>query len=189
MKSSTTIMTSLAKRAGVIALAATLGITAFAGTAFAYFTANTQASGGHPIQLGYSSEIGEEIVDGNKNITMENTGNTDIMVRIHLFYGTGVNNNVTVTVPGEKTESGWSLDKNSGAWVYDKVLKPGESTKSLWVDVKAAKGTDLANFDVTVIGQTSPIYYDEAGNPVPYLWTDADPNGGITPVPQPEDEN
>lgn len=188
MRSSTTIMTSLAKRAGVIALAATLGVTAFAGTAFAYFTANTQASGGHPIELGYSSEITEDIENGNKNITMVNTGNTDIMVRVQLFYGTGINNNVHVTVPGEKTESGWSQG-DEGAWTYDQVLKPGESTSSLWVDVKADEGTDLSSFDVTVIGQTSPVYYDEAGEPVPYLWVDADPNGGTTPVPQPEDEN
>lgn len=171
MSKNSTIMTSLAKRAGVIALSATLGVTAFAGTAYAYFTSHTQAAGSHPIELGYSSEINEDIVDGNKDITMVNTGDTEIMVRIQLFYGTGVNNNVKITVPGENTveNSGWSQEAD-GVWVYEHVLQPGESTHSLWVDVEADEGTDLSNFDVTVIGQTSPIYYDENGKAVPYLW-------------------
>lgn len=172
MSKNSFIMTSLAKRAGVIALSATLSVAAFAGTAYAYFTSHTQAAGSHPIELGYSSEVVEDIVDGNKNISMVNTGDTEIMVRVQLFYGTGVNNNVKVTVPGAATTSvsGWSQGDN-GVWNYAHALQPGESTNSLWVDVEAAKGTDLSNFDVTVIGQTSPIYYDEDGNPVPYLWS------------------
>lgn len=175
MSKNSTIMTSLAKRAGVIAISATLGVAAFAGTAYAYFTSHTQATGSHPIELGYSSEVKENIVEGNKNITMMNTGDTEIMVRIQLFYGTGVNENVKVTVPGANTaeNSGWSQDAND-VWTYERVLQPGESTNSLWVDVEATGGTDLSNFDVTVIGQTSPIYYDESGKAVPYLWKTQD---------------
>ncbi len=183
MSKESTIRSSLAKRAGVIALSVTLGMTAFAGTAFAYFTSNTQATGGHTIQLGYSTDVNEEIVDGNKRISMTNTGNTDVMVRIQLFYGTGVNNSITVEIPGAE---GWT---NTGdTWTYSEVLMPGASTTVLPVNVTAKEGTDLSSFDITVIGQTSPVYYDEDGNAVPYLWQTQASGGEVTPV-NPDDQN
>lgn len=174
MSKKSTIMTSLAKRVGVIALSATLGMTAFAGTAFAYFTANTQASGGHQIKLGYSSEIDEgPMTDGNKEIVMYNTGDADIMVRVQLFYGSGVNGNITVETPGAE---GWTKSGETGQeiWTYNKVLTPkgtaDDHTTILPVNVSAKGDVDLSNFDVTVIGQTSLAYYDEDGTAKAVLW-------------------
>ena len=181
MKKEPTIMTSLAKRVGTIALCTALGMATVGGTAYAYFTSNTQASGGHTIELGYSSEIKEGIEDGSKNITMENTGNTEIMVRVQLFYGTGVNGSITVREGADGTDTGWS--QKDGMWVWEGVLAPHATTGSLMVDVEATAGTDLSNFDVTVIGQTSPVYYNEKNEPVPYLWQTAAPDGKTTPVP------
>lgn len=183
MSKESTIRSSLAKRAGVVALTAALGMATLTGTAFAYFTSNTQATGGHTIQLGYSTDVNEEIVDGNKRISMTNTGNTDVMVRIQLFYGTGVNNSITVGTPGAE---GWT---NAGdTWTYSEVLAPGASTTVLPVNVTAKEGTDLSNFDVTVIGQTSPVYYDEDGKAVAYLWQTQASGGEATPV-NPDDQN
>lgn len=175
MKTKTDVMMNLAKRSITIAIAIALCMTVCAGTAFAYFTSNAKASGGHTIALEYSSNTNETIVDGNKQISMQNTGSADIMVRIQLFFGTGVNNNIAVETPGA---DGWSKTGTTGSevWTYSKVLAAGESTSILPVNVSAAEDVDLSNFDVVVIGQTSPVHYDEAGVPVPYLWTSADPN-------------
>lgn len=175
METKTDVMMNLAKRSITIAIAIALCMTVCAGTAFAYFTSNAKASGGHTIALEYSSNTNETIVDGNKQISMQNTGSADIMVRIQLFFGTGVNNNIAVETPGA---DGWSKTGITGSevWTYSKVLAAGESTSILPVNVSAAEDVDLSNFDVVVIGQTSPVYYDEAGVPVPYLWTSADPN-------------
>ena len=168
MKKESTMMTNLAKRAVAVGLCATLGIAACTGTAFAYFTANTQASGGHPIELGYSSEIYEGIdqYDGSKSIVMVNTGNTDIKVRVQLFYGTGVNDSVVVTPMAEGTDEGWS--EKDGMYWWDGVLKPGQSTGILKVTVESDKEVEIDNFDVTVIGQTSSVHYeyDEDGNEI-----------------------
>lgn len=192
MSKNSTIMTSLAKRAGVIALSATLSVAAFAGTAYAYFTSHTQAEGSHTIELGYNSEISEEIENGNKSITMMNTGDTEIMVRVQLFYGTGINGNITVETPGAE---GWVKGGLDGqeTWTYTKVLAPngqdGDKTTVLPVNVSAPAGTDLSSFDVTVIGQTSLAYYDEAGNPHAVLWEPTNNGDDADDASQAKDEN
>lgn len=181
------IKTSLAKRASVIVVAAAIALTAFAGTAYAYFTSQTQASGGHSLELGFSTEIDEPIDEnGEKTISMTNTGDTDIMVRIQLFYGSGVNNTINVTPGAEGTDSRWT--NQDGVWYWDGVLSTKQATGPLKVSVTADEGVDLSGFDVVVIGQTSPVYYDESGHPVAYLWSTADQNGGVTPV-EPNGQN
>lgn len=168
------IMTSLVKRAGFVVLAATLCIAALSGTAFAYFTANTSASGGHELTLGYESHIEEELDGLDKNITMTNTGETDIMVRVQIFYSNWMNESGDITVDTHNAEGfdGWSPVASSGSegetWEYKGVLKPGESTSALVAEVSAK--SEIKDFDIIVIGQTSPIYYDENGTLVPYLW-------------------
>lgn len=162
------IMTSLAKRASIVAIAAVLATVAMVGTAYAYFTSYAQASGGHTLELGYSTEITEDVTDGVKTISMKNTGNIDVMVRIQLFYGTGINDNIKVEVPDVE---GWTKTGDH-TWEFAGVLEPDASTSDLVVNVSAnSKNVDLSNFDVIVIGQTSPVYYDDNENPVPYLWS------------------
>lgn len=175
MSNQTFFMRNFAKRSAAIVIAITLCLTMCAGTAFAYFTSTAQATGSHDLTLKYSSELTENIENGNKQISMQNTGETDIMVRVQLFFGTGINNNISVETPGAED---WTQSGSVGneTWTYTKVLAAGESTSVLPVNVSAAEGTDLANFEITVIGQTSPVYYDESGAPVPYLWSSANPD-------------
>lgn len=163
----TNIMMSLVKRASVVIVAAVLATAAVAGTAYAYFTAYTQANGGHTLELGYSTNITETVTDGNKTISMQNTGNIDVMVRVQIFYGSGVNNSIAVDIPDAE---GWTKTGDN-TWEFNGVLEPDASTSELHVNVSASENVDLSNFDVIVIGQTSPVYYDNAGNPVPYLWS------------------
>lgn len=167
------IMTSLAKRASIVAIAAVLATVAIAGTAYAYFTAYTQANGGHTLELGYSTEITEDVTDGVKTISMKNTGDIDVKVRIQIFYGSGINNSIAVVIPDA---DGWTKTGDN-MWEYDGVLAPDANTSDLKVEVRVADGVDdpssvdLSNFDVIVIGQTSPVYYDDNGNPIAYLWS------------------
>lgn len=165
----------ISKKVLIGLVAAALCVAALTGTALAYFSDKTTASGEHPITLGYSTEINEEMDDLDKSISVVNTGQTEVMVRVQLFYSNA--NGVTVTVAGA---NGWTeeVDAISGAhvWYYDRVLAPGSSTPVLKATVKADLEQLPTNFDVIVVSQSSPAVYDADGNPYGYDWTDASTN-------------
>lgn len=164
---------SLAQRAGLVAAATVICLVAVAGTAFAYFTDYVAANGSKTLNLEYSTETKEELDGLDKHITMTNTGNTEVFVRVQLFYGEGSNQNVTVTVPGEGTGEGWSQDAaDSHVWNYAGTLAPGQSTSQLVVDVTANE--TIKDYNIVVIGQTSPVLYDENNDPYPSIWSDED---------------
>ena len=79
------IMTKTSKRFIIIGLAALLTVILCAGPAYAYFTAVTSATGEKAITLGYSAETDEDFDGEDKAITMKNTGDTDVMVRVILL--------------------------------------------------------------------------------------------------------
>lgn len=165
-------MRLLAKKMVAVGLASTLCVAAVAGPAYAYFTDVVRASGQHSLTLGYSSELHEELDGLNKKITIENTGNTDVMVRVQIF---GIENRpgMDISVKG----SNWQKaalpagQEEGQVWEYTQVLPPKATTDELLIEVKQTI-TDqlLGEFDIIVIGQTSPAAYDEAGNPYAYNW-------------------
>lgn len=163
----------ISKRVLIGFIAAALCVAALTGTALAYFSDKTVASGEHPLTLGYSTEV-EENMDGlDKHITITNTGDTEVMVRVQLFYSNA--NGVDVSVEG----SGWTGNGAESApyvWNYDQVLAPGASTSELVAKVSADAKLLQTNFDVIVVSQSSPAVYDADGNPYGYDWTDASTN-------------
>lgn len=161
-------MTRLAKRITVIGLAAVLVLAALAAPAYAYFTDMLKVSGQQSVVLGYDSKVHEELENGNKTITIENTGETDIMVRVWIF-GAVDHDGATVSVAGE----GWKCEQSGEQqlWTYQGVLTPnkddgstGHLTSELKVTVnaKASENKSPSNFEITVVGQTSPAAYDDA---------------------------
>ena len=166
-------MTGLAKRIIAIGFAVVLVLAALAAPAYAYFTDTLLVSGKQKIELGYDSEVTENLDDnGNKTISLKNTGKTDIMVRVMLF-GAVDREGVSVSVSGEEN---WKCTEGQGSdqqvWFYDKVLAPGETSSLLKVDVSVSDTTKTNpyQFDITVVGQTSPAAYDENGNPYAFNW-------------------
>ena len=56
-----------------------------AGQAMAYFTTYVTAAGGHPVTLGYETQIEEDVEDMTKHIVIANTGESACYVRVKVF--------------------------------------------------------------------------------------------------------
>ena len=67
------------------ALAVILVIGLAVGTAIAYFTAHTEATGSVPVALGAKTEIEESIKDLDKVITISNKGPEAVWVRAKAY--------------------------------------------------------------------------------------------------------
>lgn len=168
-------MVTVRKRFITIGLIALLAVALCAGPAYAYFTAVTSASGEQEITLGYSTETHEELANGNKKITMKNTGDMDVMVRV-IIMGAEPREGVDISIAG----LGWSRVGGSDdqqIWLYTAdALHPGEETSVLNVEVEkkeiSDKPIDLLNldFDIAVVGQCTPAAYDDSGKA--YSYTD-----------------
>jgi len=147
----------------VVALVLVLSLTV--GLTMAYFSDYTEAKGGIKVALGGETTIREDQNDDNKVIRIENTGDTDVVVRVAVYAPTEVS----------YTGSGWT---NSGDyWYYDKVLPVGEMSDPLtakW-EVPADLGDD---YNVIVIQESDQVVYDASGNIVK---PDTDPAWELVP--------
>ena len=131
-----------------------LSITATAGLTMAYFSDYEAAQGDAELRLGGTTELLEEIVDNNKHIQIENTGETYMLVRVRVI---GDENYLTVQdEAGAWTQSG-------DYWYYNEVLAPGGVTSELFAEVKAkgAAGTlPEDDFDIIVVHESAQAVYD-----------------------------
>ena len=160
------IMTKTSKRFITIGLAALLAVILCAGPAYAYFTAVTSATGEKAITLGYSAETDEDFDGEDKAITMKNTGDTDVMVRVILL-GVQPREGVDIFIAG----SGWVKTEATDdyeVWNYvADALHPNETTPALKVDLTQKIDPDNSlthiNFDIQVVGQCSTAVYDDSG--------------------------
>lgn len=146
------------------AAAVVLPLSVAGGSALAYFTANTTASGGYPVWVGTDTVIEEEFGNWTKHITITNSANSNgggpVYVRAKAFSG----DKYSLKYSG----SGWS-DGGDGYWYYTDngyVLKPGESTSVLDVKIEnvPADEAEKEEFNVIVIYERMPVQYDESGN-------------------------
>ncbi len=153
------------KRTVCLASAAML-LAAGAGTgrAMAYFTTYALASGGATLALGVpQTEITEEVVDGVKQVTIQNVGEYDCYVRLRAFAGG--------EYPLTYTYSGNWEQGADGYFYYRPVLAPGTSADRLDIQISALKdplaedSTLPADFNVIVVQEYTPVLYDDAGNP------------------------
>ena len=75
---------NLCLAAAALTLTASLGV----GRAMAYFTTYATAAGGASLSLNNTVTIPEEdVVNWTKNVTIQNTGETDCYVRVQVFTG------------------------------------------------------------------------------------------------------
>lgn len=129
----------------------------------AYFTARTQADGGHDVVAKDVITIPEEDVKGlTKTITIKNVGEADCWVRVKLFYSSDLD------IKYEAAE-GWTL-KDDGYWYYDEIVPKGATLDKAplkasieGVDEKVAADKFFDEFNVVVITESTPVLFDKSG--------------------------
>ena len=142
------------------ALAVILVIGLAVGTAIAYFTAHTEASGSEKVNLGFETIIEEKVESTQKTVTIRNSGPESVWVRVTAFSAYDLDYSKT---------KGWTKSDDDGYWYYDKILAAGESTTdNLIVGIsRPAEETQIDDFNVIVLYECTPVQYDENGNPDP----------------------
>ena len=156
------------KKNRIITIAALLlSLVVGIGFAFAYFTDYEAARGGAIIHLGGQTEITEKMDENNKNITITNTGQTDMIVRVMIY---GDENKMTVTAPDDWYEG------TDGAYYYKKILhgsadgKSGDSTSTILAKITVTDDDNVKDFDIIVVHEGSQAVYDGDKLAVPDGW-------------------
>ena len=158
--------------AAALVLVACIGV----GSALAYFTTYTVAEGGMNIVLNFSdSEIEEKVIDGQKQIALKNTGDTEAYVRIKALVGD--DHPVVYSEPSE-TNGSWKVNAD-GYYYYEAILAPGESTTQINVGF-SLEGKE--SFNVIIVEESTPVLYDENGNAYADWSVKADIAQSVVPV-------
>ncbi|MDD3615645.1 MAG: hypothetical protein PHC41_05395 [Lachnospiraceae bacterium] len=158
------------KKKTIILSAAALALTASltVGGALAYFTTYSTATGGYPMEMGFTETVPhEEVSGGGKHITIENTGDYECFVRVKVFS--------PVEISYDTTE-GWTLGADD-YWYYtgsnqdgkEAILPARGVTSELFARIsfpEFAEDGSKNEFDVVVVQECTPVTYDEDGNPV-----------------------
>lgn len=134
--------------------AAALVLTANVGSANAYFTTYVEAQGGAVVHLGDETHIWEEAKRWVKRLRVLNKEGSDpVYVRARAFCGS--------QYELEYTGADWVL--YNGFYHYSKIVEGGQETTELTIEILNAEEKETT-FDVTVIYESIPVQYDEAGN-------------------------
>ena len=132
----------------------------------AYFTTYTTTRGSARLVLGSKTEIEEKIEGFIKKIQIVNTGDADCFVRARIYAGSLLKLTESESVP-EGGAAHWGKDAD-GWWYYESVLKPGEATNILSVEIGVSSelmDLDIDNFNVIVVQESTPALYQEDGTP------------------------
>lgn len=150
----------------VSALAAGMALTATVGSAWAYFTTYTSASGGYVLELEHEAEIVETYSEHTKHLSVSNEGAGPVYVRARAFSGSQYG----LTYSGD----GWQAG-GDGYYYYNAIV-PGTSTaedgtvttsRTSQLDITIRFPEDAEEGDdcnVVVIYESLPVQYDENGN-------------------------
>ena len=129
--------------------------------AWGYFSTYTEAKGGVRIQpRKIETEIKEpEISAWTKHVVITNSADgTPVYIRAKALCGS----EYTLTYDGGEN---WTPGED-GFYYYNKILNPGEETPELLVKINnPPKGENGQEFNVVVIYESTPVRYDENGNP------------------------
>ena len=139
------------------ALTLTAGISA--GTAMAYFTTYTEASGGVTLNMGFSETIPkEDFSNWTKHVSVENTGDYDCYVRVKALAGSKYQDGLQYSDSDGKWTPG-----EAGDYYYSDPLAPGESTAGL--DIRIDSKESDASFNVVVVQESTKVLYNESNEP------------------------
>ena len=140
----------------ILTLILSMGLGFAAERVYAYFTTYATAKGTVPVSLGTRTELTEEYADWKKTISVKNTGDVTVYVRVKVFGGS----QFTITAEG----TNWSLGTD-GYYYYSLPVAVGETTENIVASIE--KTTDVtSSFNIIVVQECTPVMYDEDGNPL-----------------------
>lgn len=124
--------------------------------AMAYFTATKSANGKLDISLeeGELTPPEEDVEEMVKHITLTNTGECDVYVRVLAIYPEDCGATLLTTEDWTENEDGY--------YYYNMILAPEESTSELQLQITYE--TDL-DFNVIILQEATKVIYDDDGNP------------------------
>ena len=153
-------MKKVMKRNVLFVIAAVLVLSLSVGFASAYFSDHEAAQGAAVIHMGGQSKIVEDVDENSKSVQIQNTGETEIVVRVAIYGPT----DMTI----EKSDD-W-VEMN-GFYYYKKVLNPdpegqgnGDLTEagSLVAKTVYPAGTDLGQeYEIVVVQECAQARYDD----------------------------
>lgn len=158
------MMSKLSKKticlaAAAVALTGTLAV----GSAYAYFTTYSEAKGNVVFQMGETrTEPHEEVKEGKKIVSIENTGDYDCYIRVKAYAGNSYN--LSYADGG----SGKWYDGGDGYWYYKDILEAGSTSETVLVNIPKElleDITDEKDLNVIVIQECTPVQYDDNGEP------------------------
>lgn len=143
------------------ALALVLVLSASLSSVMAYFTTNVEAEGSYRLELGNETNIDEGFDSWTKHMTISNTSDSQpVYVRVRAFAGSEYTLSY-LDANGKWTPGG------DGYYYYSDILNAGEAADVL--DIKIGNVpeelTEPEGFNVAVIYESTPVQYDENGNP------------------------
>ncbi len=153
-------MKTVMKRKILLVIAAVLVLSLSVGFASAYFSDHEAAQGAAKVQLGGETEIEENWDKGIKDVSIKNTGETEMVVRV-IFYGPD-SDNAKMTVHVAKNGN-WVQHGNY--YYYKAVLQPGDQTpyEQLTAEVVFKEGTEAdlgENYDIVVMQEAAQATYE-----------------------------
>lgn len=141
------------------ALSLVLVLSASVSSAWAYFTTNASARGGYRLRLGNVTEITEEFDSWTKHVTVTNdAASGPVYIRVRAFAGS----EYALIYDG----AGWTPGTD-GYYYYDEIVAPGEGTGVLDIRITGVPEgiTEAEEFNVAVVYESTPVQYDENGDP------------------------
>jgi hypothetical protein len=140
---------TLSKKLLVIAI--TLSLLTSVGMAFAYFSDYTEAKGEATLALKGKTDIDEQVTENKKEISIYNTGDIDMVVRVQVFGPEGM----TITGAGWTPVGDW--------YYYNEALAPGEDSKTstLTAEVNNVPVDPENNLEIIVVHESAPAVYDK----------------------------
>lgn len=146
----------------LLALTIALILATSLNSALAYFTTYATARGGKVIELG-GTHIEEGFSNWTQRVVITNDADGQpVYVRAKAFAGS------QYVLQYNDDSDRWSQSESSdGYWYYDRILDPGESTTELRIHIDGVpeKAVEGDSFNVVVIYETTPVQYDDNGNP------------------------
>ena len=159
-------------------LATALALGATAVPAWAYFTDNTQATGGLNITKP-TTNIKEVWAESVKHVNIQNdaTSDTPVFVRARVFATSDLTQNVTGSGWTDLQADGWYYYGTGTAGAQLTSLAPGDTANELTVQVSTPTekhGADWnqeeyevgENYNLIVVYESIPVVYDANGQPV-----------------------
>ena len=108
------------------------------------------------------TEPHEEVKEGKKIVSIENTGDYDCYIRVKAYAGN--NYNLSYADGG----SGKWYDGGDGYWYYKDILEAGSTSETVLVNIPKElleDITDEKDLNVIVIQECTPVQYDDNGEP------------------------